>query len=672
MRRRTFIRTTGLGSAGVAGSSVLGTLNWSFTFRSEQKPNILFITTDYQAGEDIPCSTGSFLQMPNLKRLYREGVVFNHHYCTAPICMPARYTFISGQYPHNHGMWDNGGKWVPEGTPLLMQQLSQRGYQVIGVGKMHFHPWDRMAGFHKRIFAERKGNSRADNNRMDDYARFLSAHGLSRWSYLREQWKSDIFGVYDWPFAEKFHIDHFVGEQTVKTIENLGDHSPWFLWASFNGPHNPWDPPARCSDPYKRMKLPAARLRQGELQEKPMDHTRLRFNYTRAVPDRIDQAPEEEKAEIIHRIRAGHYGGLTFIDEQIGRILHTLERRNLLENTVVIYSADHGCELGDHHNIHKGLFYERSARVPMIIWNPARFSPASVDSYSGHIDLFPTILSLTGTKMSSQLREKLEGHDLVPVIGGSSKQGQQQAYNEIRGGTSIVTDDWKLSIYPADGDGELYDRHSDPEELYNLFNHPDYLAVRKELTDRLIAFHPPLKNKIDRMNQVIFVEKDVYRYRGGEHIPPDQAPCQAGKSIEMEADIIPVNGSWDDGPVMVAHVAGVHGYAIYIKDGYLAMGFRRWGKDIIILSPEKLPVQALRIGARVNREGLLTLLVDGQAVSSAKTDGPVPLQEGHERVLAPHIFIGRSPEWARPVGEYTPGLDFSEYVQEVELKIDHI
>lgn len=671
MKRRKFIRNTSFGAAGLIGATALGSSGFRTFKSSVGRPNILFITTDYQAGEDNPVDS-PFLHMPNMERLCREGVVFTRHYCTAPVCMPARYTFISGQYPHSHGAWDNTGAWVPEGTPIMMQQLAQSGYNTIGAGKMHFSPWNRMAGFKHRINAERKGNWKGDDNRIDDYAIFLAQHGLSRWSYLQKQTTSDIYGVYDWPFDEKFHIDHYVGQQTVRAIEKFGKNTPWFIWSSFNGPHNPWDPPARCSDRYKRMELPGARIREDELNDKPPDHTRVRYNYTRGVPDRIDHAAPEDRPDLIHRIRAGHFGGLSFIDEQIGFILDSLESSGQMENTIVIFSSDHGCELGDHHNIHKGLFYERSARVPMVIWSPSRYKPARIDSYSGHVDLFPTFLSLAGEKVSSSLGQKLEGDDLTPLLSGHTEMGNMQAFNEIRGGTNIVTGDWKMSIYPRDASGELYDRHADPDELYNLFEDDNYEDIRERLTERLVEFHPPLKQHIESMKPVVFIEKDVYKYRGGDHIQPQNAPFQAGKSVSVSANIDPASAPWIDGPVFASYVGGIHGYSLYIKDGHLVFGLRRWGRNTLIVSPEKLPLKSIQVGGGIGKDGELNLLIEGSVVSAGKVDGPLPVQEGHERIISPHIFVGHSPRWANPVGEYTVEQNLSAYIDSVELRLDNV
>jgi len=167
--------------------------------------------------------------MPALDRLCKEGMVFTRHYSTAPICIPARYTWISGRYPHYHGAWDNIGRWLPEGTPVLMELLHKAGYQTLGVGKMHFNPWNREAGFDKWISAERKGNGQGDAQRIDDYARFLAQHGKTRWDYLKLQNEAGIFGVYDWPFDESLHIDHFVGSQAKGMIERNELKEPFFM-----------------------------------------------------------------------------------------------------------------------------------------------------------------------------------------------------------------------------------------------------------------------------------------------------------------------------------------------------------------------------------------------------------------------------------------------------------
>lgn len=457
--------------------------------KDTDQPNILFITTDYQAWEDIPAVL-SFVEMPALDKLSREGVVMENHYCIAPICMPSRYTIVSGRYPHFHNMWDNGSDWLPEGTPTLMEKLSDAGYYNVGIGKMHFKPWERMAGFDVRITAEGKKNGARDTLLRDDYAKFLEVNGLNRWDYLRLQKDTEVYGVYDWPFADSLHTDHFVGERSVRFISKDSLPEPWFMWISFSGPHNPWDPPARYTQKYLEKELPKARSFIGELDSKPQDHRRVRYNYTGRLPRYMENNPEKIDS-IIHRIKAGHYGNLTFIDEQIGRIINSLEQRNGLRNTAIFFSSDHGAHLGDHENIHKGTHYERSAHVPMVIWYPELINPGVKSAFSTHVDIMPTFLGLAGVEPDINL----PGYDLWPMLNGNADKVQDYAINEIRQSYSIITHDYKLGIYPNDSVADFYDRRKDPDELINCYSDPEYKVVIDSLMNVLLSSRPWLADE---------------------------------------------------------------------------------------------------------------------------------------------------------------------------------
>lgn len=454
----------------------------------KSRPNILFICTDYQRGVDGPSLGTPFLDMPAFYRLCKEGMVFTRHYSTAPICMPARYTWLTGRYPHYHGAWDNTRNWIPEKTPILVELLKAAGYKTIGVGKMHVKPWNRDIGFDKWISVDRKRNGKRDAVIDDDYSKFLDQHGMNRWNYLKLQSESEIFGVYDWPYDEKFHIDYYVGDQAKRIIKKNELKEPFLMWISFNGPHNPWDPPAEYSEPYKKMKLPLGNTFPGELATKPKDHTRVRNNYTPQVPRLIDANPER-RDEIIHRIRAGHYGGLTYIDRQLEKIFNALEDKGLFDETIIIYSSDHGAHLGDHNLIHKGTHYDSSARVPFVVRYPKKIEPKQTDAFSSHVDLMPTLLDLADIP----IQKSLEGKSLVPILSGKEESVQDKVFIEIRGTTSIVTDDWKMGINPKDQDGDLYDLKNDPNELYNLFGKPEYAEIQTKLVDEIVKFNPALE-----------------------------------------------------------------------------------------------------------------------------------------------------------------------------------
>ncbi|MYA40988.1 MAG: sulfatase-like hydrolase/transferase [Gemmatimonadetes bacterium] len=454
--------------------------------QAPDRPNILLVTTDYQSGMDVPAIGHRFLDMPTLDRLSREGATFRRHYSTAPICIPARNTWITGQYPHTHGKWENIGGWVPETSPVLMAELGAHGYQTTAVGKLHlgFPDDEPLGGFDRWVSADRKGNFGAAGQ-QDDYAAFLAERGLVRDDYLRMGVEAPTPHVYDWPWDESWHIDHYVGARALEIVERGELREPWFFWVSFNGPHNPWDPPARCSAPYKEMDLPLGHTFPGELDTKPTDHTRLRFNYTGDIPRLID-SDYRRRDQIIHAIRAGHYGNLSFIDEQMGRVIGTLERRGDLDDTIVLWTSDHGAHLGDHDLIHKGTHYDLSARVPLVVRHPASIEPGVRDGFSAHVDLMPTILSLAG----APLPEAMEGRDLTALLEDAEASVQEEVFIEVRGNVSIVTDRWKLGLYPHDGEGDLYDTEDDPFELINRFEDGDYADVRAELSERIRDFSP--------------------------------------------------------------------------------------------------------------------------------------------------------------------------------------
>jgi len=670
--RRDFLKTAGVGF-GAAGLAASGCTQAGpgpapqrppTAGRSPRRPNILFICTDYQSGVDGPSLGSPFLDMPALDRLCREGAVFTQHYSTAPICVPARYTWITGRYPHYHGAWDNHGKWVPEGSPILMAQLKRHGYHTVGVGKMHFRPVKRMAGFDRRIIADMK--EAGWNN--DDFAKFLKAHGKDVNRIYKKQGPEEIPRVYDYPEPEELHIDHFVGTQAAGVIERGELKGPWFLWVSFNGPHSPWDPPAKYSEPYKKMKLPKAVGYEGELKTKPSNHTDSRYIYTRSIVDLIDRQPHRRE-EILHAIRAAHYGNLTLIDRRVEGILKALEDRGELDSTVIIYSADHGALLGDHNLLHKDLHYERAARVPFVVRCPGLVRPRRLTGLSGHVDLMPTMLSLAG----APIPESLEGKDLTPMLTGQADSVQDAVFIEIRNDTSIVTEKWKMGINPADGLGDLYDRHADPDDLHNLYNDPRYAETREELTARLIKFNPDLARQIAAGPTKRFTERPVHHFVAGEERAfrkETPAPYQAGKAITIEADVEQAGDTPIDG-VLITTVALSHGYSLYVRQGRLEMAVWRWGKQTLVTSPAPLPTGRLKVQALWAKDGAVTLAVNGREVASGKAAGCIPVQPGRPTArIAGYVCVGKAKAWGKPTGGFEKRAPLVGTLHGVTLRLD--
>jgi len=632
---------------------------YSCTHKLPEKPNILLITTDYQAWEDLPEIT-PVLNMPAIDRLYNEGLVFENHYCTAPVCMPSRYTIVSGTYPHTHGLWDNSSKWLPDGTPLLMEELGKAGYRTTGIGKMHFKPWDRMAGFDERIIADCQGNGYRDTTKRDDYYYYLKQAGMTRYDYLRYQDSTDLFGVYYWPFADSLDIDYYVGEQTVRYIE--GDklkEDPWFLWVSFNGPHNPWDPPAEYMDYYLGKELPPARYLENELEKKPFAHTITRYNYTRKVVDRIDMDPDN-RDKYIHRIRAGHFGGLSWIDRQVGRIIDKLEEKNKLENTIIIFTSDHGAHLGDHNLIHKGTHYERSSHVPFILWWPEAVKPGRVKGFTSHVDLFPTLLELAGGKLPGGIEGKsyynlLKGRDSAP----------DTAIVEILGNTALVTKDYKFGLYRQYREGELYDREKDPEEFNNLFDDPGHGDLVNYLTEYLYSVDPTLQADYENARLIKpFPEK--LTLKSGKRAAAENTPYLGGKSFKVSFELNYKNGQ--GGPLLVHH-EGQHGFSFYIENGILYAGFRTWNNDSIF-KIRKLSPGINRVVFSLRKDGILKSVINNESCADHLTPWPKPIQAGRKEYLK-GIFIpgGAGPGWADPIGSYRQGAVYNGDIPDITIAL---
>lgn len=495
---------------------MIGLPGCEFQPEEDTRPNILFITTDYTRGVDVPAVGAPFLKMPVLDRLTEEGAVFTSHSCTAPICMPARATIVTGHYPHSHSLWDNAAIPVKkEGRPFLIRDLKERGYTTAGIGKMHFHPFEEDFHFDYRVTLEGKDLAYRD----DDYERYLEKRGYSR-KKIREL-EGNNPGIprgqsfFDWPLEESLHPDAFVGHKAVEAIRNnvIGAEQLWFLWVSFTGPHNPWNAPSRLARIYREMEdLPAGDFVEGELAEKPLDFTRHRYGYGGDLFDYYDHLTEKEKYKLRHDLRAAHYASLSFIDEQMAGILEELEQRELLENTLIIFTADHGSALFDNEMLHKGAPFPTQSMVPFVVWHPGRTAPGVRRHFSSHVDLYPTLMELAGQKELPSI----EGRSLLPMLRDPEAGVRDFVVIESALVTSWMNENWLMGIHHLTGEVDLYNLREDPMCHYNLGSQPQQEAVLADLREQLVNWR---KSKST-----------------GE--PVDEDPCQwyseLGDTLEIE------------------------------------------------------------------------------------------------------------------------------------------
>lgn len=462
------------------------------TYNIPGQPNILFITTDYTRGTDLPIEGYSpFVKAPAISRLCEEGAVFTRHCCVAPICMPSRATIVTGHYPHSHSLWDN--RSIPtrqEGRPFLIDDLKEAGYKTAGIGKMHFHPRFDDYNYDLRITLEGKDV----NYQADDYEKYLEAKGTSR-KELREagdngEWPRGM-SFFDWAADEDLHPDVFVGSQAVESIRSgfLDGDQPWFMWVSFTGPHNPWNAPERLTSYYRELdNLPTGEFTENELENKPIEYSRHRYGYGGNLFHIYDTLPEAEQLQVRRDLRAGHYGLISLIDEQIGDIFSELEKRKLLDNTIIIFSSDHGSALFDNNMLHKGSSFPRQSIVPFVVWGPGMIKPGLRDSFTCNADIYATFLDLA----SYDIMSENEGSSFKCMLTDPCAEIRDFAILESTMVTSIMTEDWIMGIHHISGETELYNLKTDPMCHYNLAANTEYEEIISELRQRMVNWRKSL------------------------------------------------------------------------------------------------------------------------------------------------------------------------------------
>lgn len=472
-----------------------------------KRPNILLICTDQQRGDSLGCTGASWAVTPNIDNLASEGALFENCYVQNPLCSPSRASLFTGKYPSNHGLFANGVP-LPEGQHMFTRTLADAGYDCGMIGKQHLSPCDTWRteprqddGY--RVFEWAHGpNHRALEN---DYHRWLrKTHpkiyqeifpdvGANENTELSNRARTGT--PIDHVPAEA-HYSHWVGERAIDFIEHERDNEePFFLMANFFDPHHSFGAPQKFRNMIDADAIPHPLTKLGELDEKPAPHTAYSVkSYSGTAPGFQDYTAAE-----IKEIRAQYWAMIALIDHEVGRITKALSDAGELENTLIIFTSDHGEMLGNHQQLLKGpQLYDDLTRVPLIMrWPSAIEAGGRVSGLVQWIDLTATILDASNCAPGAGV----QGQSLLPLARGEAKEVRPWAMCEYRYSgfatdplimtTMLRHEDWKLIVWhgsPACGnarDGELYDLSNDPNELHNLFHSPDHKSQRR-LMKRLL------------------------------------------------------------------------------------------------------------------------------------------------------------------------------------------
>jgi len=469
-----------------------------------KKKNIILITTDQMRFDSYGIKNKSVIT-PNLDEISKNGFDFHNSYCTSPTCTPSRAAIFTGRYPQNIGAW-NIGVSLNESEITIADWLKGLGYHNVGVGKMHFRPQMRDHGGETGTFEEIdvRDRGREKDNTYFGFDEHFITEDDKRGKYL--DWLKEIGievnegkgndGINN--ILEEHHQTYWVGKQSCKTIENHDfKEKPLFMWTSFVDPHHPFDPIEKFVDLYKdfdyKKIIKAENLHykrpihlQKQTEEKLWPGGGQEHNYT-----------EKEINEIIKY----YFAMITFIDQEIGKILNSLKEKEELKNTIIIFTSDHGEYLGDHGLLKKGPFLNDSLiKVPLIFYG-AGIKSGQSEAIVENVDILPTVLDYLG----KSIPYGIQGKSLKSIIDGKSKKvkdGAITTYDAHDVGVFIKSyreERYKLVIYQGEEYGELFDLLKDPNEVKNLYFDENYKEVKNNLTlqlcHRLIKDSDPLPEK---------------------------------------------------------------------------------------------------------------------------------------------------------------------------------
>jgi len=458
-------------------------------------PNIVFIITDQQRFDSIAALGHPWMQTPNLDRLVNEGVSFDRCYITSPSCVPARASLFTGQYPHTNGVLNNSAAW----SRTWVESLAADGYHCVNVGKMHTVPFDAPAGFHERYNVENKDRYLDGRYYFDRWDLALAAQGVTKQQrelYRQRPDYRDALGAFTWDLPESTHSDVFVGDTACWWLKSFPTPKPLFLQIGFPGPHPPYDPTPEYAARYSETDIPIQEVTAADLAGQPAAMAIMRDHNERidhdSVVHRVDATPAQRL-----RQRRFYCANVSMIDDAVGRIFTALERRGILENTIVVFTSDHGDSLGDHGHIQKWNMYESVMRVPAIVWTAdGRFGRGRrIEDLVQLFDFGPTILEWAGVPVprhfeAESLNPLLNRHPDAAgrryVFAEHDRDGLFEAADMM---TMVRSSDWKLVHYLNQSDGQLFDLKSDPQEERNLWNDPAAADRKRELLDAIRDWH---------------------------------------------------------------------------------------------------------------------------------------------------------------------------------------
>jgi choline-sulfatase len=477
---------------------------------ANSRPNVVLIMPDQHRGSALGCAGDPVVLTPNIDRIAAEGVMFGRTSSQSPLCQPARASFLTGRYPHQHGCVTNERNFPAPEEPNFLHTLQDAGYHVAGVGKVHIGSVPR--GEERLAYLKRYGLDELDeatgkmsflkaNNR---YTQTLAKAGvleafrkdiLERIAKMAEDRPgaflrpSEVEGIEPkepWyagpaPVPPELFIDNYVGDAAVEWVKSYERDEPFFLWVGFCGPHDPHDAPQEYADRYllgQWDSIPVGSLYPP--QPTPSERYNRLIDYFGTYSGTGRMQPEHVK-----RLKAFYYGNITLIDDRIGDILDALEERGFADNTWIVYTSDHGDMLGDHQMLAKVLMYKGAVHIPLIIRPPGGMAGRVVDDPVELADVAATIVDGLGFAPVAGS----EAQSLLPYLAeGPPPPKRDAVFAEVNAFSAVVTERYKYVIERDTGTPcLLFDLEADPDEDVNLAADPGSTEIRRELFEQYLS-----------------------------------------------------------------------------------------------------------------------------------------------------------------------------------------
>ena len=439
-------------------------------------PNILLIQADQLAAPALPVYGHRLVQAPNISRLAERSVVFDAAYCNSPICASSRFSMLSGRYPTSIDAFDNGAEFYAS-IPTLPHYLCTLGYNTILCGKMHFVGPDQLHGYEERLVTDIYP---ADFSWTPDWAVGPTSvpSGISV-RVIQESGPCERSLQIDYDDEVEYHAI-----QKLYDLARRPEPKPFFLTASFTHPHSPFTAPREFWDMYRHEDIDMPSVPTMALGELDAHSKWLYYSHGR---DRYKITDKH-----IRNARHAYYAMVSYVDAKVGRIMSTLEKTGLADNTIVIFTADHGEMMGERGMWFKQCFYEWSVRVPLLFADPrvpgSRREPKPVSL----LDLAPTLLDLASDHKPPQPVDPFDGHNMAKLLRGKDDAWPETVIAEYTDmGVSapcrmIRRGDYKY-MYTHGSPPQLFKLSDDPKELSNLAGKPEYAAIEKDLHDKILS-----------------------------------------------------------------------------------------------------------------------------------------------------------------------------------------